>query len=150
VVLSWASLTSRWLVQRLQLGDGIQRKVAQALALVAPGIQVPVVAVVHQAQGRDIALGGVAVAARSIGNVQALALGQGGGHLLKVAGPHAALCQLDDAHTLAQLGGLGIAFWPQQGVQAFHQRGDVGGQNAACVQPGQQLLHGQQGVDFGG
>jgi hypothetical protein len=26
----------------------------------------------------------------------------------------------------------------------------VGGQNAASVQPGQQLLHGQQGVNFGG
>ncbi len=106
----------RRLLQRQHLGDGVQREVAQLLAEMAPSIQVPVVAVMHQSQGRDVALGGIAVAvafavaACGVGNVQPFALGQRGGDLFKMSGAYAALGQTDDAHTLRQFGGLRVAF----------------------------------------
>ena len=63
---------------------------------------------------------------------------------------HAALRQADDAHAAAQLGGVGIAFVSQQGVEAFTEWGDTCAEQATSIQTRQQMLHGQQGVDFGG
>jgi len=106
---------------------------------VAPGIEVPVLAVIHQALRRDFALGGFAAAAGEVGDGQALAAQQRGADLLEMRELELAFAQAHDQDAAADfLGGvLGAA---EQAVEAGDQRLDVGRQNAAGIEVDEQML----------
>src|SRR5574340_791815 len=58
---------ARRLLQHLRAADGIDGKAAQVVAQVAPGVEIPVVAVMYQALRRDLALDGFVARAHEIG-----------------------------------------------------------------------------------
>ena len=129
--------------------DGVHAEAAQRLAPVAVGVQVPVVAVVHQALGRNLTLAALAGAPALVVDDQALAAQQGRAHGLEVRQVQLARPHGQHPHTTGHVGRhRGAA---AQGLgQALAQRFDVRAQQAAGVQVGQQVLHGQQRVDFFG
>lgn len=59
----------------------------------------------------------------------------------------AALADADDEHALAHFVG-GLTGGAHEGVKALEQWGDVGREDAAGVEVGEQVLHGEQGVDL--
>jgi hypothetical protein len=129
--------------------DGVDGEAAQAAAQVAPGIQVPVVAVVDEALGRDFAAGGRVGAAGVVFDDEAPAAQGGGADGLEVFELEAARAHGLDADAPGDFGGrvVGAA---ENAPEPVEQRPDVGAEQAAAVQVGEQVLHCQQGVDFFG
>ncbi len=72
---------------------------------------------------------------------------QRGAGLLEVIELHRAPADPDQQHAAADFLG-GILCLAEQGVEAGHQWLHMGSQQPARVEIGQQVLHGQQGVDF--
>jgi len=113
-----------------------------------PGIEVPVVAVIDQALGRDLALGGLVVVAGVVANEEALPAQQGGadgGEVIEGQVPH---LHAEHAHALLHLGG-GIVGAAEQLLQPRHEGLQVGAEEPAAVESGDELLHGEQGMDLG-
>ena len=102
----------------------------------------------HETLRRDLALGCFPLAARKIGDHHALAPEEGRTDPLEMFDLHLALALSDDEDALSDFLG-GIVGGAKQRVEAGHQRLDVGRENAAWVDVGQQMLHGQQGMHFG-
>lgn len=140
------------------LGDGVHgfdrfyrvdRKAAQFVAQVAPGVEVPVVAVVGQALRRDFALAGVALAAGDVFDAEAAPFHEGGGDVLEVLRRVVAGGGAQDADAPGDVvGRIGGAF--EHAEQALAQRADMFGEQTAGVEGGEKLLHAEQGVDFAG
>jgi hypothetical protein len=103
---------------------------------------------VDEAQRRDLALGRLAPAARQVAHAQAPAPEQRAADELEVAARHRARGGADDAHPLhhlARFGGVGA----EHGVELVLHRLQMTAEHAVGVQPGDQLVHRQQGVDLG-
>lgn len=129
--------------------DGVDRKAAQFVAQVAPGVEVPVVAVVGQALRRDFALAGVALAAGDVFDAEAAPFHEGGGDVLEVLRRVVAGGGAQDADAPGDVvGRIGGAF--EHAEQALAQRADMFGEQTAGVEGGEKLLHAEQGVDFAG
>ncbi len=134
-------------LEQLRLAHRIEREAAQAVAGVAPGVEVPGGAVVHQALRRDLALAHAPVAALEVAQPDAPALHQRAAEQLEPAAGHRPPRRADDLdapHQLARFGGV-VADQPLQPLEHGLQ---VARQHAVVVQPGEQLVHGQQRVDL--
>ena len=129
--------------QYLQPWDGVYAEAAQVIAQVAPGVQVPVVAVMHQALWRHLTLGGLAVLPAKVPDFQALP-GQGGGsYRLEGFGLHHPLAGVHDADAAGHIQ-AGEAVLGHQLAQALLERLELGAQQPR-FELLQQLLDGDQG-----
>ena len=134
-------------LQHAGFADAVEGKGAHALTQVAPGFQVPVVAVVEQALGREFAFTEPLLAALEVSDGKTPALGQGVGNGLEIF-PGRSRGSPQNADTPADL----IA----AAVLCFQQLPDVGlkGCQLALQQTWlhrfQQLLHAEQRMQLGG
>src|SRR5690348_10199100 len=71
-------------LDHLDIAHRIEGERAQVVAQVVPGVQVPVLAIVHQALRRDLARGGLVLGAVPVHELQALAAEDGGGDELEI------------------------------------------------------------------
>ena len=127
--------------------DGVDRKTSQLFTQMAPGIEIPVVAVVGEALWRDLALAGGAVAACAVVDTKALAFHQrcgNGREVLGGTGPGRSAENVDTPGNVFAGSGHRL----EHAGEAVAQRADVFGQNAAGVESGEQLLHAEQSVNF--
>lgn len=99
------------------------------------------------AAARHLALAAFAATLGQIGDVQTLAPQQGGADALEMRQFEATLADTRHQHAATDfLGRIGRA--AEQRVQTRHQRLDVRRQDAAGVEVGEQMLHGQQRMDL--
>jgi hypothetical protein len=108
------------------LADRIEREVANVVAQVAPGVEVPVLAVIHEALWRDFALGSLAAAAGKVGDGQALAPQQRRADFLEMGQLEFAFTEADDQHAAADLLG-GVVGAAEQAGEPREQGLDLGG-----------------------
>ena len=127
--------------------DGVHREGAQPVAQVAPGVEVPVVAVVHEALRGDLALGGLVGAAGVVADDQALAAQQRRADGLEMIEVEFARADGLDADAAVHLLG-GVVGGAEQPREAREQRLDLRPQQPAGVEVGEQVLHGEQRVDL--
>ena len=134
--------------QRLDGADAFDGEVAQAFFVVAPGVEVPVVAVVGEALGGNFAGAGLVAFAVVVVDREPVALQDGMGDGLEVARVFSAG---GEAEQTDALGGFACAE-----VLAFQQLVDADLQRAQMVveqagfQMGQQVFKGDEGEQFVG
>ena len=132
--------------QLLDRAQAVHREAARAAAQVAPGVDVPVAAVVDQPLRRELAFGGLVGAARPVAHPQPAPLHQRLRHRREGIPGGEPLPRREDAHAPAQFreGAAGIA---QQLLQLTAQcRHRFREQARAHLL--QQGVHGQQGVQL--
>ena len=122
--------------------DRIDRERAQRLALVAEGVEVPVVAVVDEALRRDLALERVAVLATRVAELEAAACEQRGREHAEVAGLDRAGAHAEHADPVGDVVG-GVLARFEQFLESLAQRRHQFRQHAR-LQVGDQLVHRQQ------
>jgi hypothetical protein len=115
----------------------------------APGVEVPVVAVVDEALGGDFPAGGLVSAAGVVFDDEALAAQGGGSNGLKVLKLEAACANGLDADAAGNFGGR-VVGGAENVAETGEQGPDVWAEQTAGIQVRQQVLHGEQGVDFFG
>ncbi len=108
----------------LRGGDGVDGEVANFLAQVAPGVEIPVVAVVDQALRRDFALAFFAAATVVVTNLQALTLEQRRGDELEVLQVALALGGVQNADAFRDFLGC-VVLAAEQTLKARQQWRDV-------------------------
>lgn len=133
--------------EQFNLADTVDGEVAQCAAEVAPGVEVPVFAVMDEALGRDLALGFLVATAGVVSDRKSLTTQQRRADAFEMGELHAAFADADDQYPLADFFG-GVVGRAKQSVQALDQRGDMGGKNSPRIEIGEQVLHGEQGVDL--
>jgi hypothetical protein len=133
-------------LKHLDLSDGIQAEDAQVVPQMAPGVQEPVVTVVHQPLWRYFPRGGDAVLAVEVPDFEALAGHGGSGYRFKEFGFHNAFAGADDADAPGHILGAQAMLVHQLG-QSRLQRPQLGAKQAG-LKLFQQLLNGDQGQDF--
>src|SRR5690606_24111867 len=74
--------------EQFDMADAVDGEVAQVVTQVAPGVEVPVLAIVDEALGGDVALGFLALAAGVVADVEPLAAQQGGADVFEVVELH--------------------------------------------------------------
>ena len=84
-----------------------------------------------------------------VGDEQSLAAQEGGADPLELGEIHFSRRHGEDAHPPAHFLGR-VVGRAHEAVQAGHQGLHVGTEQAALIEAGEQMLHGQQGVDFPG
>ena len=84
-------------IQHFQLGDGIDTKVPQVIAKVAPAVDIPVITVMHQALRRHFAFHGLAALSVEVSNFEAFARHSGGRYGFKLFRFHPTFTSVDDA-----------------------------------------------------
>ena len=135
------------LVEDFGMFDGVDREGAQSVAQMAPGVEVPVVAVVIEALRRDFPFGDLVGAPGVVADHQALAAEQGGADRLEMVEMELAGADRLDAdaalHFLDRVVG-----GAEQAGEAGEQGLDLRAEQAAGVEVREEVLHGQQGMDF--
>ena len=131
-----------------EVADAVEGEAAQGLPLVAPGVEVPVVPIVHQPLRREGAAGLFVVAPAAVVDGDALALQQGAGDALKVLCGHRAGGVGEDAHPLGDIPTAHLLQFEDL-LDTLLQRVQVAFQQA-WLHVGQQLLGDEQGVKLGG
>lgn len=137
-----------WLAERRGCADAFDGKAAQAFFVVAPGVQIPVVAVVGEALRGDFAAAGFVALAVVVIDLEAVALQDGAGEGLKVAEVFLARGGGKDADAL---GGFARAqvIAVQQFVDAGLQWPQVVVEQAG-FEVGEQVFQRDEGLQFGG
>jgi hypothetical protein len=135
------------LVEDLSVLDGIDGEGAQAVAQMAPGVEMPVVAIVVEALGRDFAFAHCVGAACVEADDQALPPQERRADGLEVVEVEFAGTDALDADAALQFLGRVVGS-TEQAAEAGEQRLDLRPEQAAGVEIREQMLHGQQGVDF--
>lgn len=133
-------------VQNVGCFDGIDGKAAHAFAQVAPGVQVPVVAIVDELLGREGALQRFVAGAVVVQDQDLFALEGGFGNGFKRGQGQAAFTGADGAHALSEL--LWVqALVAEHVVQPFAQGLELGAEQAG-VELLDHALDGHERQDF--
>ena len=134
-------------VEDLGVFDGVDREGAQAVPQMAPGVEVPVAAVVVEALRRDLAFRHLVGAARMVADQQALSPQQGGADALEVVQVQFARTDRLDADAALHLLGRVVGAAEQAG-EPGEQGPDLRPEQAAGVEVREEMMHGQQRMDF--
>ena len=128
--------------------DGVDGKAAECVAVVAPGVHVPVIAVVNQALRGNFAPGKLAAGAREVKELEAAAREQGGADGLEVFGGDGPRGKREETHAAHEFtgGAVGAA---EEFFQQSAQRGEVGTEQVR-VKTTYQVIEDQECLDFGG
>ena len=126
--------------------DRVERELAQVLAKVAVGIEIPVVTVEDEPLRRHGSIGRLPGAARPVAHAKAAPLQRRSCHCLEHARGQRPCGLAEHANALADLGGFDASFLEEH-LEPRTQRRDVRRQQAR-LQVVQHRVHRQQRVDF--
>src|SRR5215472_17330952 len=128
--------------------DRVHREAAEVLAQVAPGVQVPVVAVMHEALRRDFALGDAILVAVVVADEEPRASQERGRNDAEPGSVTFPALGLKDADALLDFF-PGVIAAAEDGAQALDEGGDLLTQKSR-LQVTEELQRGEEGVDLGG
>ena len=127
--------------------DGVDREGAQAVPKMAPGVEVPVAAVVVEALRRDLTFHHLVGVARMIADQQPFSPQQGGADALELLHVQFAGSDRLDANATLHLLGRIVGAAEQAG-ETGKQGPDLRPEQAAGVELRPEMMHGQQRMDF--